>query len=133
VVPIPRPPELEAERKIPEAGAIVYGSKGTIMYGSHGAGGLRIIPEKKMREYKQPPKRIPRLKGHHREFFDGIRAGKKTESDFVYGGPLTEIALLGVIATRLLGQELRWDGGPFRKNEAASAMMKPEFRKGWGL
>jgi predicted dehydrogenase len=135
VVPIPRPPELEADRKMPEAGAIVIGTKGTIMYGSHGAGGVRIIPEKKMKEYKQPPKRIPRVKGgHHQEWFEGIRNGKKCGSDFVYGGPLSEIALLGVIATRLIGQELRWEGsGPFRKNDAANGMARPEFRKGWGL
>jgi len=54
-------------------------------------------------------------------------------SDFVYGGQLTEMALVGVIATKLLGQELKWNGGPFIKNEDANALMKPEFRRGWGL
>jgi predicted dehydrogenase len=49
---IPRPKELEPERKAVETGAIVYGDKGTIMYGSHGAGGVRIIPETKMKEKK---------------------------------------------------------------------------------
>ena len=58
---------------------------------------------------------------------------KKAGSDFAYGGPLTEIALVGVIATKFLGQELKWDGGPFRKNDDANAMMKPDFRRNWGL
>jgi len=133
VVPIPRPKELEGERKVPEAGAIVMGTAGTIMYGSHGAGGVRIIPEKKMREYKQPPKRLARVKGHHRDWLDGIKNNKPAGSDFTMAGPLTEIALLGVIATRLMWQELKWDGGPFKRNEDANAMMKPEFKKGWGL
>jgi len=130
---LPRPPEMEPDRKLPEAGAIVLGTKGGIMYGSHGATGVRIFPEKKMMEYKQPPKRLARVKGHHQDWINAIRTGKKAGSDFTYGGALTEIALTGVIATRCLGQELRWDGGPFRKNEDANAMVKPEFRRGWGL
>src|SRR6266850_5711533 len=126
---LPRPPELEADRKLPEAGAIVLGTKGGIMYGSHGAGGVRIFPEKKMGEYKQPQKRLPRVKGHHQDWINAIRNGKKAGSDFNYGGPLTEMALVGVIATKLLGQELKWNGGPFIKNEDANALMKPEFRR----
>src|SRR5689334_7950283 len=110
---LPRPAELEPERKLPEAGAIVLGTKGGIMYGSHGATGVRIFLEKKMGEYKQPQKRLPRVKSHHQDWINAIRNGKKAGSDFNYGGPLTEIALVGVIATKLLGQELKWDGGPF--------------------
>ena len=41
---IPRPKDLEKDRKAVETGAVVLGDKGTIMYGSHGAGGVRIIP-----------------------------------------------------------------------------------------
>jgi len=90
--------------------AIVLGDKGSIMYGSHGAGGLRIFPEEKMRAYKQPAKTIPRVRGHHQDWLDSIRNHKPAGSDFaLYGGPLTEIALLGVIAFRMLGQELKWD------------------------
>jgi predicted dehydrogenase len=130
---LPRPPEMEPDRKLPEAGAIVLGTKGGIMYGSHGATGVRIFPEKKMGEYKQPPKRLPRVKSHHHDWINAIRTGKRAGSDFFYGGPLTEIALLGVIATKMLGQELKWNGGPFGRNEEANALMKPEFRRGWGL
>ncbi|HEV8292444.1 MAG TPA: Gfo/Idh/MocA family oxidoreductase, partial [Tepidisphaeraceae bacterium] len=130
---LPRPPEMEPDRKLPEAGAIVLGTKGGIMYGSHGASGVRIFPEKKMNEYKQPIKRLPRVKGHHQDWINAIRTGKKAGSDFVYGGQLTEMALVGVIATKLLGQELKWNGGPFIRNEDANALMKPTFRRGWGL
>ena len=42
---IPRPPELESDEKDVGAGAVVYGDKGAITYGGHGAGRLRIIPE----------------------------------------------------------------------------------------
>ncbi len=55
---IPRPPELEPDRKVVGTGAVVIGTEGKIMYGSHGAGGCRIIPESKMREF-QPPRKKP--------------------------------------------------------------------------
>ncbi len=41
---LPRPEELEEGRKVPETGAIVIGTAGKIMHGSHGAGDCRIIP-----------------------------------------------------------------------------------------
>lgn len=132
---IPRPEGLEADRRGPETGAVVIGEKGGITYGSHGAGGVRIYPETKMKAYKQPAKSIPRAKEHHQDWLDAIRGKKKAGSDFSYGGPLTEIALLGVIAIRLLGQELKWDGPAMRfaNSEEANAMITPKFRDGWAL
>jgi hypothetical protein len=81
---------LEADRNAVETGAVVLGDKGTIMYGSHGAGGVRIIPEAKMQEYQTPEPKIPRTRGHHADWLDAIREGNKAGSDFSYGGPLTE-------------------------------------------
>jgi hypothetical protein len=89
-----------------------------------------------MKAYKQPPKTIPRAKnGHHRDWLDAIRNKTTAGSDFSYGGPLTEIALLGIIATRLLGQELKWDSArmQFTNSSEANALIKPDFRKGWTL
>ena len=134
---IPRPDALEPDRKLVETGAVVFGDKGTIMHGSHGAGGVRIIPETAMREYqpRMPKPTIPRTKGHQRDFIDAIREGRPAGSDFSYGGPLTEIALLGVIATRCLGEELRWDAQKMRftNSERANQFVKPVFRDGWHL
>ncbi|UCE48036.1 MAG: Gfo/Idh/MocA family oxidoreductase, partial [Phycisphaerales bacterium] len=59
--PIPRPADLEPNRKVPPTGAIVIGTKGKIMHGSHGAGGVRIFPETRMKEYKRPEPTIPRV------------------------------------------------------------------------
>ena len=58
------------------------------MYGSHGADGVRIIPEAKMQAYKRPPKSIPRVRDHYRDWVDAIRAGRKASSDFSYGDRL---------------------------------------------
>ncbi len=130
---IPRPPELESDEKNITTGAVVVGDKGTIVYGSHGAGQVRLIPQAKMDAYQKPAKTIPRVKEHHQNWLEGIRAGKKAGSDFSYGGPLTEIALLGIVATKLNGQKLEWDGNKFVNCSEANEFLDPPYRAGWKL
>lgn len=139
---IPHPEGLEPDQKLPTTGALVLGDKGAIMYGSHGAGQVHLIPDEKNRQYQEklkaaPPKKtLPRVKGgHYRNFLDSIRSNTPASSDFSYGGPLTEIALVGVIAIRHLGQELQWDalGMRFKNSQTATEMLTPRFREGWKL
>jgi predicted dehydrogenase len=132
---IPRPEDLEPDRKPVDTGAVVYGDKGTIMYGSHGAGGVRIIPEEKMKAYKLPAKTIPRAKEHHADWLRAIREGKKAGSDFSYGGPLTELAMVGVIALKMPGRKLEWDAKAmkFTNCPEANQFVDPPYRKGWTL
>ncbi len=131
----PRPEQLDEGRKIHGTGAVLYGEKGAIMHGSHGAGGCRIIPEAKMREYKQPEQKLQRVRGHHWDWLNAIRTGRQAGSNFGYGGPLTEIALLGAIAIRFPGQELKWDAEAMRftNSSEANAYVNPPYRKGWKL
>ncbi len=132
---IPRPDVLEEGRNVVDTGAVVYGTKGAIMYGSHGAGGLRIIPESKMKEYKQPAKTLPRVRSHHADWLDAIKNGKQAGSNFDYGGPLTELARLGIIAMQFPGQKLQWDGpaARFPNCPEANALVDPPSREGWTL
>jgi len=132
---IPPAKELEPGRKPVDTGAYVYGDKGVIMYGSHGANPVRIIPETAMKAYKQPEKKIPRSKEHHADWLAAIREGRKAGSDFSYGGPLTELAMLGVIALKLPGTKLEWDGpgARFTNSEEANQHLNPPYRKGWSL
>ena len=132
---IPRPPELEPERSDIETGAAVIGDKGTITYGSHGAGGVRLIPETKMQAYKRPEKKLPRVKEHHQDWLNAIRSGGKAGSDFSYGGPLTELALLGNISTKMDGAKLEWDAEKMRFTNCpeANQHLNPPYRGGWKL
>jgi len=131
----PRPEQLEADKQVPGVGAVVYGDKGVIIYGSHGAGGCRLIPEARMKEYKQPETKIPRVRDHHVDWLDAIRAKRQAGSSFEYGGPLTEIALLGAIAIRFPGEELKWDAREMRFTNVAeaNALVGPPCREGWSL
>ena len=133
---IPRPKELEPDAKHYDTGAVVYGDKGVIHYGSHGAGGVRLIPEERMKAYKQPEPKIPRVRGgHHGDWVNAIREGRKAGSDFSYGGPLTEIAMLGVIALKMPGTKLIWDAQAMRFTNvpAANQFINPPYRAGWTL
>ncbi len=133
---VPRPEEFEKDDQDIGAGAVVIGDKGKIAYGSHGAGGVRLLPAKRMEDFQRPPKTIPRVRDHHFDWIDAIRTGRKAGSDFArYGGPLTEIPMLGVIAIKLPGTKLEWDAAKmqFVNNAEANALVNPALRAGWTL
>ncbi len=134
-MPIPRPPELDADEKPIKTGAVVIGDKGTLVYGSHGAGGVRLIPHARMEAFQKPAQTLPRGLEHHRDWLDAIRNGRKAGSDFAYGGPLTEVPLLGVIAMKYPGRKLEWDGtaGQFTSAKDANDHLAPPYRQGWAL
>lgn len=131
---IPRPEELDAGRNVVGTGAVVIGDAGKIMHGSHGAGGCRIIPEAKMKDYKAGEQKIERVRGgHQKDWLDAIRAGRQAGSNFDYGGAISEIGLLGMIAVRHSGQRLEWDSAAmkFTNHAAANAWVNPGLRAPW--
>ena len=133
---IPQPEELTKEnRKVVGIGAVIIGDQGKIMHGSHGAGSPRIIPEARMKDYKMPEQTIPRLKqgNHQRDWLDAIRENRPASSSFEYGGALSEIGLLGMIAIRRSGTRLEWDAEKmkFTNDAAANAFLSSPYREGW--
>jgi predicted dehydrogenase len=135
---IPKPQDFPADDKIPGTGAILLGDKGMIVHGSHGAGGCHLVPDSLMEQYSgknAPAQKIPRVKSHHWDWAEAIRTGRQAGSNFDYGGPLTQLALLGLIALRFPGQTLKWNDkrARFTNNDAANAYINPAYRKGWKL
>jgi hypothetical protein len=88
-----------------------------------------------MQQVQMQPKRLEKSIGHYKEWIASCKTGKPAGSNFEYGGPLTEIALLGIIAIRCKGEKLRWDAAAmkFTSSERANSMLKPMFRRGWTL
>ncbi len=129
----PVPHDLDVEMPIP--GAIVLGDQGGIKYGSHGAGGARLFPKAKMDAYQRPEPTLPRVPDHYRDWTAAIRTRQQAGSNFDYGGPLTELALLAVIAIRYPDTRLAWDGPAMRftNHEDANQWLTPHFREGWTL
>jgi hypothetical protein len=135
---IPRPAGFSVDDNVPGTGAILFGEKGMIVHGSHGATGCYITPQSLMDQHSgknAPPQKLPRIKGHAWDWIDAIHTGRQAGSNFDYGGPLTELALLGVIAIRFPGEILKWDARNMRftNHHAANAFVSPPYRKGWKL
>jgi len=129
----PRPRELEEGRRVGGEGVYFVGDKGVLLMGGW-AESPRLVPESKMKAYKRPPKAIPRLKGHHRDWINACKGGDPATSNFDYAGPLTEMVLLGQVALRT-GKKIVWDGPNLKAINAPEAdkYIKPAFREGWNL
>jgi len=133
-----RPEELEAGRRMGnEMGGVIFvGKKGKLMCGCLGES-PRLIPETKMKEYKLPPKTMPRSPGAAEEWIAGIKNGTPTLSNFDYAAKLTEMMLLGNIAIRLAHKNtaLKYDGAKmaFTNMPEANPYLTREYRAGWNL
>lgn len=135
---IPRPAAFGPDHKVPGTGAIIHGDKAMIVHGSHGGGNCVLIPEALMEEHsgkRAPAEKIPRVKGHVWDWADAIRNGRPAGSHFGYGGALSQVGLLGVIAVRFPGQKLEWDDAAMKitNHAAANALVNPAYRAGWTL
>jgi len=132
----PRPTELEDGRELDhEDGIILVGDKGKMLVEGWGGHTPKLIPDRRMQEYKQPPKSLPRSIGHHQEWLDACRLGTPTRSSFDFAGPLTEALLLGMVCVRIGGSKLLWDSNALRITNVPEAnnYLHYEYRKGWEL
>jgi predicted dehydrogenase len=131
-----RPKELESElRWNHDNGMLFVGEKASLYAGCYGES-PRIIPEKKMREYKLPPKTLPRVNGSHEgDWLRSIKDGTPASSNFEYSGPMSEVVLLGNLAIRCPEQKLMWDGPNLKVTNVpeANQYVKTEYRKGWEI
>jgi predicted dehydrogenase len=130
-----KPAEMGADEDLPKTGGLVIGTQGKITYGSHGAGKPQILPDERMDAFAKTPQQLPRSPGHHEEWIKACKEGGRCGSNFDYGGPLTEIALLGNIAIRFAGQKLLWDSTAMRITNLpeANQFINPPYRQGWTL
>jgi predicted dehydrogenase len=135
-----RPKALEEGRRMgdDDGGVLFLGDKGSMMCGCYGHS-PRLIPESKMREYKQPAKSIDRIPGgqdgHEKDWVRACKGGKPASSNFDYSGPLSEMVLMGNLAVRFPNRKLLWNGEKMEvTNDAqANAYVRRQYRPGWTL
>ena len=137
-------PELHATirkehgRKLGNAGSIFVGEKGMICCGSHG-GAPVILPEARRKEFKPPPRKLPRPSGGIMGDFFGAckKGGGPTFSGFdTFAGPFLEMLSVGHLAMRAgLRKPVQWDGANMTPTNmpALARLVKREYRKGWTL
>ena len=126
-------PKIWTEGGVPkwDEGILFVGEKGMLLadYFKYA-----LLPEKRFADVKMPEKTLPRVIGHHEEWLEAIKAGKKSSCDFEYSGWLTEANHLGNVAFRV-GKKLEWDPVKMKATNAPEAdqFIRRSYRKGWEL
>jgi predicted dehydrogenase len=128
----PRPVEMAPGRNLAADGVLFVGDKGTLYSGF--SGGPLFLSAAQQQAISPPPKTLPRTAGHYLEWIEAAKGGKPATCNFEFAAPLTEIALLGVIAQRT-GKHLLWDAASMRftNDENANQLLNPPYRAGWSL
>lgn len=128
----PRPAELAADRAWGPDGLLFVGDKGMLLNGF--TGGPLFLNAAQQQAITPPPKTLPRTIGHYIEWVEACKGGKPAACNFEFAAPVTEIALLGVIAQRT-GKHLAWNAADMRftNNADANQLLNPPYRAGWSL
>ncbi len=116
--------------KLDGQGSILIGTEG-VMYSQYDSGGQPILlGADKFKDFKMPEMAND---NHYLQYVEAVRGTGKTSAPFSYSGPLTEMVLLGCLATRFPKTDLTWDTKAlkFTNNDKANAFVKKEYRKGF--
>ncbi len=135
-------PPIEVARmpegqKLPGAGSIFVGEKGTLVT-AHSPSIPRLYPQEDFLDYSRTALKQAFAEmapqDHYRMWTDAILAGKQANSHFDYAGPLNETVILGTIAQRLPERRLSWDAKSMTFDDpAATALVRRQYRKGWEI
>lgn len=127
-----RPPasvtDLIKPHKISDQGSIYIGSEG-VLFSPYIANPV-LLPAEKFKDYKMP---TPGNNNHYTQFIEAVRGNGTTSAPFSYSGPLTEMVLLGCLATRFPQKALEWDAEKLlvKNVPEANKFVRREYRKGW--
>lgn len=119
-----------------EGGQLWIGDKGMLVAGTY-AENVRLLDTKVAAEVAATPipQKYPRTVNVYQEWLAGIRTGKQPGSDFAsYAAPMTEMILIGCLATRM-GRALEMDPntGMIKNVTPPSEWVNPSYRAGWSL
>jgi predicted dehydrogenase len=127
-----RPPAhvqaLLGEQKLSDQGSIYIGTNG-VLYSPYIDPPV-LLPAAKFKDFKYPH---PPTTDHYLQFVEACRGNGKTSAPFDYSGPLTEMVLLGCLATRFPKTTLEWDAQNLQVTNVAQAnrFVRRQYRKGW--
>ena len=116
--------------KLDGQGSILIGTEG-VMYSQYDSGDTPILlPTEKYVDFKIPDEKNS---NHYLEFVEAVRGNGKTSAPFAYAGPLTEMVLLGCLATRFPETDLKWDTKALKVTNVseANAFVRRTPRKGF--
>jgi len=117
------------------SGVLFIGEKGMMVSGFYGsAKPVLLAPAEKFHDFQPPPKTLPRVKDHYREWTEACKTGGKTTVPLELGCEFSEMALLGALALRN-GAPLAWDAKAAKvtNDDDANELLDPPRRPGWSL
>ena len=119
---------LIGNRKLNDQGSIYVGEKG-VLYSPYISAPV-LLPEEKFVDYKKP---TPGGANHYLQYVEAVRGNGETSAPFSYAGPLTEMVLLGCLATRFPKVPLQFDTATLKVSghEMAQQFVRKQYRKGW--
>jgi predicted dehydrogenase len=130
-----RPPllkELEQDAEdMPEEGMLFVGDNGKILADFTGEK-PRLVPQARMRDFKEPPKTLTRPIEELDQFIRACRGGEPAGANFEHAYPFAETILLGTIAQRV-NKKLLWDSEKFEftNSPEANELKARKNREGW--
>ena len=141
----PTPEELGDGELQPE-GMLFVGDEGKILGGFRGES-PRIVPERKMREFRAargatdgvggaPRRTPPRDRGAGLSaWVSAMRGGEPSYGDFALAGPISDAMNLGAVSLRLGGRRLLFDAAKAAVTNVpeANRYLTREYRTGWEL
>ena len=116
--------------KLDLQGSILIGTEGA-MYSQYESGKLPVLlPTEKFKDFKMPDVKDD---NHYLQYVEAVRGNGKTSAPFSYSGPLTEMVLLGCLATRFPKTDLKWDTKALKVTNVkeANRFVRRTPRKGW--
>ncbi|HEY0944054.1 MAG TPA: Gfo/Idh/MocA family oxidoreductase [Opitutaceae bacterium] len=133
----PIPLDWDRTKEFPKSGMLMVGEKVTLMTGAR-PDSPRLLPDAVWEDFRQnlPPATIPRVKGGpFQEWLRAIKGeGPAPGSNFDYAAPLTEMALVGVLAQRT-NRDIEWDSAKMRvtNHRGFDSLVRERARRGWNF
>ncbi|HPD14083.1 MAG TPA: Gfo/Idh/MocA family oxidoreductase [Planctomycetota bacterium] len=131
---VTRPEEADALMKT--AGSILVGTDGALVADDHSANVVALPKEKFEKAETKRPQRILSSHGIYGDWMEACRGGKPhILATFDNGGPLSELLMLGNIATQFPGETLSYDpvAGQLAGPAEASQKLGFRYRDGWQI
>lgn len=126
----------EADALMRDAGSLLVGSEGALAASDHSTDVTALPKDKFAKVETKRPLRIAASQGLYKDWIDACRGAKRdVMASFDNGGPLSELLMLGNIATQFPGQTLCYDpaAGQITNRTEANEKTVWKYREGWRL
>jgi hypothetical protein len=126
----------QADAMMGEAGSLIVCEKGAFFGDDHSSKITALPAEKIGRIHQENPRELPVSRGLYNDWVDEIRGKKSnTLAHFDHGGPLSELLMLGNIATLYSKTALTYEPakGRFAGRDEANQKLAQKYREGWSI